>query len=67
MPDIQRIIVTVQDGMIVDIADIPEGVEIEVRDYDPPEVDEGDWETDEDGDEYAESIWQASERSREPL
>jgi len=59
MSERQKIIMTVDSG-VVDVQDMPEGIDIVVRDYDV----EGDWDPDnesckidEDGDRYQEIIF----------
>lgn len=54
-----KILITVDGGIIQDICDIPDNIEIEVHDYDCDEyeTDDNNVETDENGDEYWKSIW----------
>ena len=57
MQDKKTIVITVEGGLIQWIAGIPEDVRIVVKDYDVDSVDEENLTTDENGDEYVESVW----------
>jgi len=58
----EKIIISIKDGIIVDV-EAPDYVDVIIRDYDIPRqggyVDLENYEikTDEDGDEYVETVW----------
>ena len=58
------ILIVVEGGVIQNIEGIPAGVQVEVRDYDVEGCEPGDdLKTNDVGDEYFESIWQAFTRT----
>lgn len=58
----QKIIITVEGGLIQWIKHIPEDIQIEVRDYDTDEeADDKNVFTDADGDNYFKGIWESDE------
>ena len=52
-----RIIVTLEGGAVQMVERVPEGVEVEVRDYDIEGVDETVLERDDSGDLYYSYLW----------
>ena len=58
MNEKKKIVITLEGGLIQWIEGIPDGMVIEVRDYDVEGADESELETGENGDLYYESIWE---------
>ena len=55
----KKIIVILYKGIVQEVRGIPEGCQVEVRDYDVMNYEEGDVLRDEVGDEYAPSLFLA--------
>jgi hypothetical protein len=52
-----RIVIIVEGGVVQDVFGIPKGYGLEVHDYDVEGCDEGDLETNDDGDKFYRGVW----------
>lgn len=53
----KTVTVTVEGGVVQHV-EVPQGVRVVVKDYDVEGCDDADFDEDENGDEYVESIWE---------